>query len=227
MLVDYLRRHHVALLALVIALGGTSYAAVQLPKNSVGTKQLRAKAVTPAKLSTKVQTQLAAVGAPGPAGATGPQGAPGPQGVPGPQGDPGAKGDPGDLGPTSGGIGGVNTSVTPTAGTPVLGSTTVTLPKPGKVLVLVMGTFSVQCTSAGPCSRQITAQVGGTTVPGAVGTVTSPSGASTSLAINTAGILTNVAAGTHSVTIASQIATGVASGSTSGSDVRIVAIALG
>jgi hypothetical protein len=31
----------VACFALAIALGGTSYAAVSLPKNSVGTKQLR------------------------------------------------------------------------------------------------------------------------------------------------------------------------------------------
>jgi hypothetical protein len=41
----------VALTALVVALGGTGYAAVALPKNSVGPKQLRAKAVTGAKLA--------------------------------------------------------------------------------------------------------------------------------------------------------------------------------
>ena len=34
----YVRRHHVALLGLFIALGGTSYAAVKLPRNSVGPK---------------------------------------------------------------------------------------------------------------------------------------------------------------------------------------------
>jgi hypothetical protein len=37
----YLRRHHLALLALFAALGGTSYAALSLPPNSVGTKQIR------------------------------------------------------------------------------------------------------------------------------------------------------------------------------------------
>jgi hypothetical protein len=42
---SYLRRHHVGLLALFVALGGTSYAASQLPRNSVGTTQLRAGAV--------------------------------------------------------------------------------------------------------------------------------------------------------------------------------------
>jgi hypothetical protein len=40
----------VALLALFVALGGASYAAVNLPKNSVGAKQLKAGAVTTAKL---------------------------------------------------------------------------------------------------------------------------------------------------------------------------------
>jgi hypothetical protein len=40
----------IATLALFIALGGASYAAVKLPKNSVGTKQLKNGAVTGAKL---------------------------------------------------------------------------------------------------------------------------------------------------------------------------------
>jgi hypothetical protein len=46
----YLRRHHMGLIALFIALGGTSYAATQLPPNSVGTTQIRARAVTGAKI---------------------------------------------------------------------------------------------------------------------------------------------------------------------------------
>jgi hypothetical protein len=40
-LIGYLKRHHIALLALFIALGGTSYAAISLPANSVGAKQLK------------------------------------------------------------------------------------------------------------------------------------------------------------------------------------------
>jgi hypothetical protein len=225
MLVDYLRRHHVGLLALVIALGGTSYAAVQLPKNSVGSPQLRAKAVTPAKLSTKVRTQLASAGSQGPQGAPGAKGDPGEHGAKGEKGDPGEKGDKGDFGPTSAGVGGVNATVTPVSGVPVAGSTTVTLAKPGKVLVLVTGTFSVQCASG--CTREISAQVGGATVPGVVGTVTSPGGGTTSQTIDTAGILANVPAGTHTVTIASRMASGAASGTPNGGDLRIVAIALG
>jgi hypothetical protein len=38
------------IIALFVALGGTSYAATQLPRNSVGTQQIRAGAVTAAKI---------------------------------------------------------------------------------------------------------------------------------------------------------------------------------
>src|SRR5882757_6141250 len=41
----------VALLALFVALGGSAYAATQLPKNSVGPKQLKKNAVTTAKIA--------------------------------------------------------------------------------------------------------------------------------------------------------------------------------
>jgi hypothetical protein len=40
-LTAYFRSHHVALLALFLALGGTSYAAATLPANSVGTAQIK------------------------------------------------------------------------------------------------------------------------------------------------------------------------------------------
>jgi hypothetical protein len=42
----------ISLIALFIALGGTSYAALSLPKNSVGTKQLKNGAVTRAKVAS-------------------------------------------------------------------------------------------------------------------------------------------------------------------------------
>lgn len=47
-----LRSQSIGVLALFIALGGTSYAAVNLPSGSVGTSQLRDHSVTPAKLDT-------------------------------------------------------------------------------------------------------------------------------------------------------------------------------
>jgi hypothetical protein len=54
--VNYTSHHAIAILALVcslLALAGASYAATQLPKNSVGTAQLKSGAVTPSKLSGK------------------------------------------------------------------------------------------------------------------------------------------------------------------------------
>lgn len=47
----HLRGNVVAYLALFVALGGTSYAAISIPRNSVGTRQLRNGAVTAAKLA--------------------------------------------------------------------------------------------------------------------------------------------------------------------------------
>jgi len=46
----------VAFVALLIALGGTSYAAFRLPRNSVGTKQLRQNAVTASKIKNGAVT---------------------------------------------------------------------------------------------------------------------------------------------------------------------------
>jgi hypothetical protein len=46
----FIRQNVIALLALFVALGGTSYAATSLPRNSVGTKQLKKNAVTSAKI---------------------------------------------------------------------------------------------------------------------------------------------------------------------------------
>jgi hypothetical protein len=77
----------VACAALLIALGGVSYAAVRLPKNSVGTQQLRNRAVTKAKIARKTISALR--------GNRGPRGLPGPQGPKGATGAAGAQGPPG------------------------------------------------------------------------------------------------------------------------------------
>jgi len=52
----FLRGNTIALLALFVALGGTTYAATALPKNSVGTKQLKKNAVTGPKIKNNVVT---------------------------------------------------------------------------------------------------------------------------------------------------------------------------
>jgi hypothetical protein len=82
----------IACIALAVALGGTSYAAVSLPRNSVGTAQLKNNAVTTAKVKNHSllrvdfragQVPAGRVGPPGPAGPAGPTGATGPTGTSG------------------------------------------------------------------------------------------------------------------------------------------------
>ena len=73
-------------LALVVALGGTSYAAVVLPANSVGTPQLKKNAVTSVKVlngSLLKADFKSGQGPGGPAGPAGPTGAAGPAGATG------------------------------------------------------------------------------------------------------------------------------------------------
>ena len=80
----------VSLVALFVVLGGTGYAAIKLPANSVGTKQLKKNAVTLKKIKKSTRKRLKGQkGAPGPTGATGSQGA---TGATGPRGATGAPG---------------------------------------------------------------------------------------------------------------------------------------
>jgi len=58
----FLRGNTIALLALFLALGGTTYAAVSLPANSVGSKQLKKNAVTPAKIKKSAVTNAKIAG---------------------------------------------------------------------------------------------------------------------------------------------------------------------
>jgi len=100
----------VSVIALVVALGGTSYAAIVLPANSVGTKQIKKNAVTSAKvkngslLSADFRAGQLPAGATGATGATGlkgdngDKGTDGAAGAAGPAGSPGVKGDPGTPG---------------------------------------------------------------------------------------------------------------------------------
>jgi hypothetical protein len=93
----------IASLALFIALGGASYAAVAIPANSVGTNQLKKSAVAGSKIkknaisSAKVKDGSLQRG--DFASGTLLQGA---QGIQGPKGDPGPQGDAGPPGPFPG-----------------------------------------------------------------------------------------------------------------------------
>ena len=80
--------------------GGAAFAATQLPKNSVGAKQLRNGAVTQAKIATQAQAALRGqTGAQGPRGETGARGDAGPRGEAGLRGETGLRGP---AGPTEG-----------------------------------------------------------------------------------------------------------------------------
>jgi hypothetical protein len=89
-----------ATIAVFIALGGSGYAAVKLPKNSVGPKQLRANAVTSSKVKrgSLLSSDFKASQRAGLRGPEGPRGAQGPQGLRGSQGSQGAAGTRGPSG---------------------------------------------------------------------------------------------------------------------------------
>ena len=85
----------IACVALLLALGGVSWAATALPRNSVGTAQLRSNAVTSSKVRNHSllradfkngQVPRGPAGPAGPTGATGAQGPKGPTGATGPAG---------------------------------------------------------------------------------------------------------------------------------------------
>jgi hypothetical protein len=95
------RRNAIALLALLVALSGSTYAADAVttklrPKNSVASAQVINGSLQKVDFSKKVK---GARGAQGPQGAAGPAGSAGPQGPKGDTGDPGASGQPGAQGP--------------------------------------------------------------------------------------------------------------------------------
>jgi hypothetical protein len=76
----------ISIVALFVALGGTSYAALTLPKNSVGSKQIKKNAVTGKKVrngSLKAADFASGQLPAGPRGATGATGPTGAQGLPG------------------------------------------------------------------------------------------------------------------------------------------------
>jgi hypothetical protein len=240
----YLRRHHVALLALFIALGGTSYAAAKLPKNSVGSRQIRAKAVTESKLAPSVKTKLnktvqgspgasgaqgpagpaGAQGPAGPAGAQGEPGAPGAKGDTGAQGPKGDKGDKGDTGPTAAGVGGANLNVTVAGASALdLPYTTVKMPKAGKLLLMAGGVFGMSC--ATNCTRTILLTLNGAPVPGGLATIKG-SGSGFSEFVNAAAIV-DVDAGNYSVGLAHRMGAGASAATNDADNLRVVAIALG
>jgi hypothetical protein len=88
--------HVIALIALFVAIGGASYAALKIPNNSVGAKQLKKNAVTSKKVRNRSLKKIDFAKNQLPKG---PRGTEGPQGQQGTQGTPGAGGVTGPTGP--------------------------------------------------------------------------------------------------------------------------------
>ena len=98
-------------LALIVALGGTSYAAVAIPKNSIGSKEIANSSITSKDVKNGAlkaadfkagQLPTGTGGSAGPAGPPGPAGATGQTGPAGPAGSAGPAGPQGPIGPSTG-----------------------------------------------------------------------------------------------------------------------------
>jgi len=90
----------IALIALVIAVAGAGYAVTALPRNSVGTPQIKNAAVNSAKVKDRSLLARDFKAGQLPRGPQGDEGPPGPVGATGPTGPTGAQGPAGSQGPT-------------------------------------------------------------------------------------------------------------------------------
>ena len=153
----------VACLALLVALGGTSVAAVAvIPSNSVGTQQLKTNAVVSAKVRNgslkavdfaRGQVPAGPTGPSGPAGPQGSQGPQGPQGPAGPQGTPGSTGPQGPQGPSGivNGVSAIGGGANPSGTTQWFGAPALVhvTSSSQRVLVVANGAFGTGGVSAG------------------------------------------------------------------------------
>jgi hypothetical protein len=192
----YVRRHHIALLALFFALGGTAVAASNslLPKNSVGTKQVINGSLAKADLSGKAVKALK-----GNKGARGIPGAGGPQGPAGPQGVQGVQGVQGIPGPTRGAHGGVSTAFA--AGGSAFATAIVNVPSTGALWVSGQTDYALATASTGTFA--IGLFVDGTYVPNSrrQQLLGGSYDVNTSGLLSTSALLASVAPGNHTITL--------------------------
>jgi hypothetical protein len=200
-----------ATLALFVALGGSSYAALQLPKASVGAKQLKKNAVSSPKVKPgsllvndfkrSQRTRLR-----------------GPQGLPGPA---GAQGTTGPPGPTYGSAGTTFAGATPSPNPEGdHASHAMTIPTGGRLYVFGRGTLDVNCSVGGPRAGLY---VDGVPVPASG--MDYPEGMpSTNVAVS--GLSQPVGPGQHTITLESDCTLGNSMG-TGTSNAAIGAILLG
>jgi hypothetical protein len=155
----------VSCIALLVALGGVGYAATALPRNSVGTPQLKRNAVTSVKV--KDRSLLARDFRRGQL----PRGLRGLTGATGAAGAAGAKGDKGDLGPTAArvvnspasvALTGTEQAVVDLASINSQGDQQITTTVPSTIMGTAMIRFSVTAASASNCRLYISDGTGPT-----------------------------------------------------------------
>jgi hypothetical protein len=171
-----------ATVAVFLALGGGAYAALKLPKNSVGSKQIKRNAVNSSKV--KNRSLLAADFKAGQL----------------PAGPRGLQGDRGPVGPTavfqydSGGL-----SDPPATGETSITQTSVNLPVSGKLMITVTQQVTVRAKSSGDTVDTYGVYLDGQAVPNTKATVRAPMSGSNSETVVSVGVTGVLAAGTHTI----------------------------
>jgi hypothetical protein len=199
---SHMRGHFVAYLALFFALGGTSIAAVNaLPKNSVGSRQIKNGAIQKVDLAKRTVSSLR--GLRGPRGLTGATGATGAQGIQGTQGVQGIQGVKGDAGPTFGAVAatGFDNTHNPAATFSTLYTKDVSLPAAGALYVFGHINTSLGCTAAGSCLATWGLYVDNTPVPGSGRPISAGASSSTGADLEMFGVLGGVSTGPHTLRI--------------------------
>ena len=205
-----------ASLALFVALGGTAAAAMTLPRDSVGSTQIRTNAVRASEIAKDaVQSRGIAKDAVGSseiedndirladisAGARSSlQGAQGPAG---PRGTPGQTGPQGPAGPTAAAVG---DAFDPPAGpdeTMFRGETSLITPSAGDVLAFGQLIVGVDCPAAGgfSCRFEAGLYLDGNPVPNSGASILVENGATDSHTLDLFGLAQDVPAGTHEITV--------------------------
>jgi hypothetical protein len=262
-MLSHLRRNAVAYVALFVALGGTSYAAVQLPKESVGTSTIKPHAVTGYRIapnaitSAKVKDHslyakdFAGSLPAGPRGRTGPTGADGHDGIDGKNGvngkdgtnghdgTNGTDGQRGPAGPTDAAFaddsdpenGNGPTTPTHPSTTTFKQVTLTTGAAGGKVAVTearaTAGVVVCPADSPARCNFEVGVYVDGIGVPGTMTTLSAGAGGTTFAAgAANGGLLSGVAAGSHTVVLGLAQTTG-SPATVTFPDGRLLAIAIG
>jgi len=201
-----------ATLALFIALGGASYAAVTLPRNSVGTAQIRPRAVVLSKIAPRTRRALR-----GRRGRTGPRGA---------TGAAGAKGLPGAPGLTAAAVGPGDGSPSATPNSIVTSPpATLTTTAPGRIFVVATATVTVSCSAAGVCTDSWGVYLDGAPVPSSRDQVSAAPSATRMEKLVVFGVSGTVPAGQHQIVLRDDADPDV--GSAGFSAPQVGAIALG